>query len=125
VKRWALRLALAVALYVLPPHLVGALYAVVCQPVDVALVDGAVEVGVRWLPEGIGATAIGRVILYEVDQDRDHHRPHEHVHVSDCDKLGVLIFPAYGIAALISHVQGTGWHWGNYWEVRARRISGR
>jgi hypothetical protein len=87
--------------------------------------DGYLEVPVRWLPMGATGECLGRVMLYRGDDlERVRVRPHERVHGRDATLLGPLFLIAYPLAGVLAVVTGGGFYWDNFFERRARRISG-
>jgi len=124
---------LARYIWALPNTLVGLLF------VPVATMDrGAMQIhtGVlelhgpliaailrSWVPIAGGAAAItfGHVVLGRDLASLDATRPHERVHVRQCERWGPAFIPAYLIAGLWAFLTGTGAYAGNYFERQARR----
>jgi hypothetical protein len=73
------------------------------------------------IPGGASAIALGHVILGCDRQTLEAVRPHERVHVRQCEIWGPAFIPAYLIAGLWAFLQGTGAYRGNYFERQARR----
>lgn len=70
----------------------------------------------------------GRVVFIKTTTDPSYFETiwtHEHTHTKQCDALGPLWMLAYGLASLISLLQGTGGYEGNYFERRARAAAGQ
>jgi hypothetical protein len=77
----------------------------------------------RCVPIDGGASAItfGHVVAGRDRATLDLTRPHERVHVRQCERWGPAFIPAYLIAGLWALLNGTGPYRGNYFERQARQ----
>jgi len=95
----------------------------------VRLVDGVLEVhGAmlrfvlgRCLPLKGGARAmtLGHIVVGVSQQALDQTRPHERVHVAQCERWGPCFLPAYAIASVIAWARGGHAYIDNYFEKQA------
>ncbi|HZV61221.1 MAG TPA: signal peptide prediction [Methylophilaceae bacterium] len=67
----------------------------------------------------------GHVILAITEEELDHLRAHERVHVRQYERWGIFFFPAYLASSLWQLLRGRRAYWDNYFEVQARRESSR
>ena len=66
------------------------------------------------------AITFGHVVLSVGDLD-DRTLEHELVHVRQYERWGILLWPAYGLAALWAKLRGGNAYWDNHFERQARR----
>ena len=71
------------------------------------------------------AITLGHVILGVTADDLGASRDHEHVHVAQYERWGVLFFLAYPLASLWQVLRGRDAYWDNPFEVEARTLSAR
>ena len=90
--------------------------------------DGVVEVSggllgqaLACLPAKVGFNAItlGHVILGVNESTLDAVRAHEHVHVRQCERWGLLFFPAYLLSSLAQLMRGRDPYFDNHFEREA------
>jgi hypothetical protein len=90
--------------------------------------DGVVEVGggrfsslVRLLPHVLRFEAItlGHVVLGLNHTVLETHRFHEHIHVRQYERWGILFFPLYLISSIMQFLRGRHPHHCNYFERQA------
>lgn len=115
-------------LWSLPTTLVGLLWSIVCRPVAVRWRDGVLEMQVKWLPMNAAGETIGRLVMYAYPFDShvyEYVKPHEMRHVAQNERWGVLFGPAYVVACIVAWARGGDFYSDNYFEVQARRESGR
>jgi hypothetical protein len=81
---------------------------------------------VRHLPESCAFCAItlGHVILGTAPDVLDRVRRHEHAHVRQYERWGLLFFPAYAGASLVAWLCARHPYWHNHFECQARREAG-
>lgn len=117
-------------LWASPNSLVGLLLGVLLLPLGAQLrrVGGNLEIAVlrqhqrrRW---PFAAITFGHVILGAHTGELERLRPHEQVHVRQCERWGPLFLPAYLLSGLWQWVRGRRAYWDNPFEVEARRIGG-
>jgi hypothetical protein len=72
------------------------------------------------IPGGASAITFGHVVLGCDRMTLDATRSHERVHVRQCERWGPAFIPAYLIAGLWAHLNGSGAYRGNYFERQAR-----
>lgn len=99
----------------------------------VALVDGVIEAQspllhaalTRLTPLAGGADAItlGHVVIGKNDQALERTRPHERVHVRQCELWGPLFVPAYLVAGICALTRGRHPYFDNPFEQQARDAS--
>ena len=70
---------------------------------------------------GKAAITLGEVVLYISGHYNEKRRAHEEVHVSQSRKLGILFFPAYGIASLLAMATGKHYYRDNHFEKEAEK----
>jgi hypothetical protein len=95
----------------------------------VTLVQGVVEVhsplltrlldrGLPWV-RGIAALTLGHVILGRDGDCLNRSRPHEHVHVRQCEYWGPFFIPAYLSASIVAYLKGRDPYRDNWFERQA------
>lgn len=67
------------------------------------------------------AITFGHVVLGVSPEALDRLRPHEHVHVRQCERWGPFFIPAYLLAGAWQWMRGRRAYWDNPFEVQARR----
>ncbi len=115
-------------LWAAPCTLVGLLLALAVLAAGGSLrrIDGVLEVA---LPRTLrrrrlaGAITFGHVVLGSDSDTLAQLRAHEHVHVQQYERWGVLFFLAYPLASLWQWLRGRRPYWHNPFEVDARRRS--
>jgi hypothetical protein len=100
-----------------------------------AIVDGVLELhgGLiarllrRWplRPGGPSAMTLGHVVIGRDGPALDRTRPHERVHVRQCEVWGPAFLPAYLVAGCWGWWTGEGAYKGNYFERRAFQSEAR
>ena len=75
------------------------------------------------LPGGASAMTLGHVVLGRDQSSLDHTRPHERIHVSQCEAWGPFFLPAYGISSALAFLRGQDPYLDNYFERDAREYS--
>jgi hypothetical protein len=92
-------------------------------------VRGAIEISLHDSPGQCGplarrmpyrAITFGHVILGVTAEDLACSRDHEHVHVAQYERWGILFFVAYPAASAWQWLAGRGAYWDNPFEVEAR-----
>jgi len=93
------------------------------------VVDGVLEAhGPRlaWLlshltlmPGGAAALTLGHVVIARDERSLESTRPHERVHVRQCEAWGPLFVPAYLAASLCALLRGRNFYFDNWFEVEA------
>ena len=116
---WAMPATGVGLFFALPAILVGA---------TVRIVDGVVEVAggrlhrfVLRLPAcaRFGAITFGHVIIGTDHGVLERARAHEHVHVRQYERWGVLFFPLYAGSSLVQWLRGRDPYWSNCFEREA------
>lgn len=118
--------------WVAPASLVGLLVAGVAWVLGAraTVVDGVLEVAggrladlLRRLPPRLQFSAItlGHVIFGLSPDLLALVRGHEHVHVRQYERWGLLFFPLYGGASVVAWLAGGSAYWHNHFERQARR----
>lgn len=121
-------------LWAAPASAVGLLFALAARTTGahVQWTDGALEVGggriaaaVARLPRHLRFRAItfGHVIIGLDDASLTACRAHEHVHVRQYERWGVLFFPLYLASSLLQLARRRDPYWDNHFELEARRLS--
>lgn len=113
--------------WALPNTLLGLLAALVWMAFGAKLrvVSGVLEVYGGWLAQwivrkgGFGAMTLGHVILGYSAAGLDRLRGHEHVHVRQAERWGILFIPAYILAGLWQLSRGRHIYYDNPFEVEA------
>ena len=59
-----------------------------------------------YLPGGAAAMTLGHVVLGVDAAALASTRPHERVHVRQCERWGPLFLPAYGLSSLVARLRG-------------------
>jgi len=117
---WALPTTL-VGLAFLPPALIsGGGYQVVDGVLEIH--GGFVEFFLRrctLLKGGASAMTLGHVVLGRDVMLLELTRPHERVHVRQCERWGIFFLPAYGIASLLALARGGSMYRDNAFEREA------
>ncbi len=114
-----------------PCSLVGLLLATaaLASGATARVVEGTLEVAgghmpllVSRLPKGLRFSAItfGHVILGVSHAVLDFHRGHEHVHVRQYERWGILFFPLYCGSSLVQLLRGRDFYLDNRFEREAR-----
>lgn len=96
-------------------------------------VDGVLEVAFsgyplrqRWVHRlPFSAMTLGHVVLGVSHGELARLRTHEHAHVRQYERWGLLFFPAYGLSSLHQCLCGRGLYWHNHFEVQARAQAAR
>ena len=65
------------------------------------------------------AMCLGHVILAQDRDSIDHCRDHEHVHVRQCERWGLLIVPAYILSSFFAWRRGENFYFDNMFEREA------
>jgi len=76
------------------------------------------------LKGGASAMTLGHVVLGRDVLLLDLTRPHERVHVRQCERWGIFFLPAYGIASLIALARGGNMYRDNAFEREAYDTAG-
>ena len=71
------------------------------------------------LRDGASAMTLGHVVLGRDLVLLEMTRPHERVHVRQCERWGIFFLPAYGIASLIALARGGNMYRDNVFEREA------
>jgi hypothetical protein len=96
-------------------------------------VDGVLEVAFsgyplqqRWVHRlPFSAMTLGHVVLGVSHGELARLRAHEHAHVRQYERWGILFFPAYGLSSVQQFACGRGLYWNNRFEVQARAQAAR
>ncbi|WP_235559624.1 MULTISPECIES: hypothetical protein [unclassified Methylophilus] len=117
---------LLILLWTLPTTLIGMLAAGVWMlfGAKARLAHGVVEVhGGRFaywmMRRGFAAMTLGHVILGFSATRLEQLRPHEHVHVRQAERWGILFIPAYLLAGLWQGLRGRHIYYDNPFELEA------
>lgn len=95
----------------------------------IKVVDGVIECAGPFLKRtlsrlgphgGIAALALGHVVVGQDADSLEWTRPHERVHVRQCECLGPFFVPAYVLASVIAALSGGRPYLDNYFERQAR-----
>lgn len=115
---WALPCTLTGLLLVSPAFLFGARARVVEGVIEVAnpLYEGRTEF--NWWP--FTAITFGHLIVARRFSDLDLLRAHEHAHVRQYERWGIVFFLAYPLASLWQLLRGRRPYFDNWFEVHAR-----
>lgn len=118
-----------------PCSLVGLLAAAIALPFGARgrVMSGVLEIALtrsettraavlRRLP--FRAITLGHVVIGAGDEDLDHSRAHELVHVRQYERWGLAFFIAYAASSAWQLMRGRRAYWDNHFEVEARRLSG-
>jgi hypothetical protein len=117
-------------LWAMPATCVGLFFglAAVLAGATVRLVDGVVEIAGGRLPAFVsrlpawarfGAITFGHVIIGLGHGVLERARAHEHVHVRQYERWGVLFFPLYAGSSLVQLCKGRDPYWNNCFEREA------
>jgi hypothetical protein len=79
---------------------------------DCTLLDGGAE-----------AMTLGHVVLGRDRHSLEWTRPHERVHVRQCERWGPLFLPAYAVASLIALLRGRDAYYDNRFEREAYALA--
>jgi hypothetical protein len=100
-----------------------------------AIVDGVLELHgglisllircCTLLLNGASAMTLGHVVIGRDGPSLDRTRPHERVHVRQCEVWGPAFLPAYLVAGCWGWLKGEGAYKGNYFERRALQSEAR
>lgn len=128
-------LQICLYLWSLPTTLVGLLFLplAVVTGGGVQVERGVIEVYggvVAWLlrrctllPGGAMALTLGHVVLGLSPAALAVSRPHERIHVRQCERWGPFFLPAYGLASLWAWSRGRHVYRDNAFERQARRLA--
>ncbi len=72
---------------------------------------------------GASALTLGHVVLARDAAAADRTRPHERVHVAQCERWGPLFLPAYLAASLVAMLRNGNFYRDNWFERMARRAT--
>jgi hypothetical protein len=95
-------------------------------------VDGVLEVAGGRLAGLVGrlppqarfcAITLGHVVVGIGPDVLDHVRSHEHAHVRQYERWGLLFFPLYAAASVVAWLNGGRPYWHNHFERQARRAA--
>jgi hypothetical protein len=104
---------------VAPAFLFGATAGVVSGVIEIALSAQRTPAPLlRALP--FRAITFGHVVLATSQEDLDQLRAHEHAHVRQYERWGILFFVAYPMSSLWQLLAGRRAYWDNWFEVKAR-----
>ena len=110
-------------LWALPATAIGAVLALACMArgARARVVDGVLEVSGVFPRRGhFGAITLGHVIIGLDDSCLQACRAHEHVHVRQYERWGVLFFPLYGAASAWAWMRGGDPYLDNHFEREAQ-----
>ena len=93
--------------------------------IEVAFKPSALECGRFTRTMRYRAITLGHVVLGVTADDLAASRDHEHVHVAQYERWGVLFFLAYPLASLWQLLRGRDAYWDNPFEVEARAAASR
>ena len=123
---------LLIFLWALPTTLVGVIAAIlwVSLGAKLRIAHGVLEVhGGRlaswFMRRGFAAIALGHVILGFSASRLEQLRPHEHVHVRQAERWGILFIPAYLLAGLWQKLKGRHMYYDNPFELEAFAMDAR
>ncbi len=113
--------------WALPTTLLGLLFAslLLLTGASARWVDGAIEVAGGWLAQklvqtsGFAALTLGHVVLGCSAECLQRLRTHEHVHVRQAERWGLLFVPAYLLAGLWQWLRGRHAYYDNPFEQEA------
>ena len=91
------------------------------------LYGGAGEIFLRrftLLPGGASAMTLGHVVLGRDQLTLELTRPHERVHVAQCERWGPLFLPAYGVGSILAKLRGGQMYLDNPFERAAYEQAG-
>ncbi|MGP1718358.1 MAG: hypothetical protein ACTS9Y_14385 [Methylophilus sp.] len=117
---------LLIFLWALPTTLVGVVAAILWLSCGAKLrvAQGVLEVhggklALWFMRRGFAAIALGHVILGFSAGRLEQLRPHEHVHVRQAERWGILFIPAYLLAGLWQKLNGRHMYYDNPFELEA------
>jgi hypothetical protein len=117
---------LLIFLWALPTTLVGVIAAIawVSFGAKMRFAHGVLEVhggmiGLWFMRRGFAAMTLGHVILGFSASRLDELRQHEHVHVRQAERWGILFIPAYLFAGLWQKIKGRHMYYDNPFEREA------
>jgi hypothetical protein len=117
---------LLIFLWALPTTLVGVMAAIpwVLSGAKTRIAHGVLEVhggkiALWFMRRGFAAIALGHVIMGFSASRLEQLRPHEHVHVRQAERWGILFIPAYLLAGLWQKLQGRHMYYDNPFELEA------
>lgn len=117
---------LLILLWALPTTLVGVIAAIIWVSfgAKIRMANGVFEVYGGWfarwfMRRGFAAIALGHVILGFSASRLEQLRPHEHVHVRQAERWGILFIPAYLLAGLWQKIKGRHMYYDNPFEQEA------
>jgi hypothetical protein len=125
------RRSLFAYVWVLPVTLFGLFFALIayCLGASVKQRQGVLEVAgntrtplLRALTNKFDAITIGHVILGRSHGTLTHWRSHEHVHVRQYERWGLLFPLLYALASFKALFSGKRFYWDNAFEVEARKL---
>ncbi len=76
----------------------------------------------RYLSNQFGAITLGHVILGRNHGTLTRWRSHEHVHVRQYERWGILFPVLYVLASFTALLSGKRFYWDNVFEVEARKV---
>lgn len=106
-----------------PALLAGARARVVLGVVEIALAEREPGRWVRLLP--FTAITFGHAVIGSSRAELDRLRVHEHEHVRQYEKWGIVFFAAYPLESLWQLLRGRRLYYDNRFEVQARAKEGR
>lgn len=117
---------LFILLWTLPTTLIGIIAAIIwlSSGAKARIAHGVLEIHggklAYWMMRrGFAAMTLGHVILGFSAARLDQLRPHEHVHVRQAERWGILFIPAYLLAGLWQRVRGRHIYYDNPFELEA------
>jgi len=88
------------------------------------VVEGIIEVTLGLVrKQRFSAITLGHVVLAVTDAELDRLRTHEHEHVRQYERWGIVFFVAYPLSSLWQAVNGRRPYEDNWFEVRAREAA--
>ena len=122
---WAFPTTFVGLLFYLPTLLTGGRSQVVDGVLE--LHGGATRFFLRrctMLEGGASAMTLGHVVLGQDEISLELSRPHERVHVRQCERWGPLFLPAYGVASVVAMLRGGHFYRDNTFEREAYETCG-
>lgn len=115
-------------LWAAPLTLIGLIICIYYKPKKFRWNEGALEVLVgRLVPNWASGQTIGWMVAFKHDRWTDvlpQEIVHEHVHVKQALRLGLLFIPAYFGSSLIAYLGGKDPYDYNKFEIEAYKVSG-
>lgn len=116
-----------------PTTFLGVLFAVPFLITGARLqqVDGVIEISGGWLANkltlssGFAALTLGHVVVGHSSDCLQRLRTHEHVHVRQAERWGMLFVPAYLLAGLLQWLRGRHAYYDNPFELEAFAVESR